>query len=233
MDYMTPKQAQAMLDKILGQVFSQDASMSLEQFMRKYAFDIRLPQRVFDSTTGEPTWTQAVNPTKFISIKNAWGRDDWDGVPKRPINGIEDILTAWNEVNYTATDRHLDSLRVAESDNVYTSECVYRSLDVSDSKYVLLSDGVFGSEYIAAGQRSYNSSYSIRIEDSQQCSNSFSVVWSKKVVNSMFIQDCSDMYECMFCSHITNKKFCIANMQFDEEEYRKIKDIVVKWILAS
>lgn len=26
-----------------------------------------------------------------------------------------------------------------------------------------------------------------------------------------------------FCSHIANKKYCIANMQFEEEEYFEIK----------
>lgn len=230
---MSPKIAQQVLDKIIGQVFGYQNPLSLEQFMQKYAFDIRLPQQVYDSTTGESTWTQAVNPTKFITVKNAWAREDWDKMPKRTINGIEDILAAWSEINYTATDRHLDSLNIAESDNIYTSESIYRSQDVSDSKNVLFSDGVFSSEYIAAGQRSNSSTYCVRIEDSKECSNSFSVVWSKKIVNSFFIQDCSDMYECMFCSHITNKKFCIANMQFEEEEYRKIKDYVVKWILTS
>ncbi len=230
---MTPTEVQAILDKIFGQIFGYKNTLSTEQFMQKYAFDIRLPQQVNDSTTGEPTWTQSVNPTKFITVKNAWDRQDWEDMPKRAIHGIEDILAAWNEINYTATDRHLDSLNVSESDNIYTSENIYRSQDVSDSKNILLSDGVFGSEYIVAGQRSNNSTYCIRLEDSKDCSNSFSVIWSKNIVNSFFIQDCGDMYECMFCSHISNKKFCIANMQFDEIEYRKIKDYVIQWILAS
>ena len=230
---MTPKAAQAVLDKVIGQVFGYKNPLSLEQFMQKYAFDIRLPQQVFDSTTGEPTWTQAPNPTRFITVKNAWAREDWDKVPKRDIKTVEDILAAWNEINYTATDRHLDSLKVGESDNIYTSENVYRSQDISDSKNVLFSDGIFNCEYVVAGQRSNSSAYCIRIEDSKESSNSFSVIWSKKIVNCFFIQDCADMYECMFCSHITNKKFCIANMQFEEEEYRKLKDIVIRWILTN
>ena len=27
----------------------------------------------------------------------------------------------------------------------------------------------------------------------------------------------------MFCSHISNRRYCIANMQFKEKEYIKIK----------
>lgn len=230
---MNAQQAKTTLDKIVGQIFGFQNPLTLEQFQQKFAFDVRLPQQVFDSTTNEPTWTQSVNPTKFISIKNAWNRQDWDNRPKRPINSIEDILAAWNDINYTATERHLDSVNIGESDNIYTSENVYRSQDISDSKNILFSDGVFNAEYIVAGQRSNSSAFCIRLEDSKECSNSFSVIWSKKTVNSFFIQDCSDMLECMFCSHITNKQFCIANMQFEEAEYRKIKDMVLRWILTA
>ena len=230
---MKPQEIQAVLDKIVGQIFGYKNPFTVEQFMQKYAFDVRLPQRVSDSTTGEETWTQSPNPTKFIAVKNAWDRQDWDNRPKRGLNSIQDILTAWNEVNFTATDRHLDSINITESDGIYSAENVYRSTDCGRSKNILLSDGIFDSEYIAAGQRSQASTYCARIEDSKESSNSFSVVWSQKVVNSFFIQDCTDMFECMFCSHITNKKYCIANIQYDEAEYRKIKDMVVRWILSS
>jgi hypothetical protein len=230
---MTSTEAQSILDKIMGQVFGFQNNLKLDQFMQKYAFDIRLPQEVYDSTTNEPTWTQAVNPTKFIAVANAWAREDWDKLPDRPLETIEEIIDAWNEVNFTATERYLDSLNVAASDNIYSSENIYRSQDVSNSKNVLFSDGIVNSEFIAAGQRSNSSVYCIRIEDSKECSNSFSVVWSKKVVNSFFIQDCSDMYECMFCSHVNNKKYCVANRQLQEEEYRKVKEMVIRWTLTS
>lgn len=230
---MTESEVELVLSKIIGQVFGYKNPFSIEQFMQKYTFDIRLPQQVLDSTTGEPTWTQSVNPTKFISVKNAWARDDWDKVPKKELKTIADVLSAWELINYTVSDRLVDSINVSESDNVYSSENVFRSQDVISSKNVLLSDGVSTSEYIVAGQRSNSSTYCIRLEDCKECSNSFSVIWSDKVVNSFFIQDCSDLFECMFCSHISSKKYCIANMQYEEEEYRKIKDLVIRWILTG
>lgn len=230
---MTEQQAQAVLDKIIGQVFGFKNPLTLDQFMQKYTFDIRLPQQVYDSESGEETWTQSINPTKCISKEAAWAHKDWEDMPKQPINSIQDILTAWNKVNYTATNRHIDSINVSKSDGVYSAENIYYSIECGRSKNILFSDGVFDSEYIAAGQRSLTSSYCMRMEDSDECANSFSVTWSQKIVNSFFIQGCGDMYECMFCSHIKNKKFCIANMQFEEEEYRKIKDMVARWILTS
>ena len=32
---------------------------------------------------------------------------------------------------------------------------------------------------------------------------------------------------------IANKKYCIANMQFEEEEYFEIKKTIISWILSA
>lgn len=230
---MTKPQAQELLDKIVGQIFGYKNPLSLDQFMQKYAFDVRLPNSVNDSTTGEETWAQSLNPKKFITVDNAWKREDWTMMPRRDVKTIEDILAAWEEINYTATERYLDSTNVSESDNIYESENIYRSQDINRSKNILFSDGVMDSEFITAGQRSNTSTFCARLEDSKECSNSFGVSWSKKVVNSFFIHDCGDIFESMFCSHVTSKRFCIANMQFEEEEYKKLKDIVIRWVLTG
>jgi hypothetical protein len=232
MDATTAKQV---LDKVIGQVFGYQNPLTLDQAMQKFAFDIRLPQRVYDSTTNEPTWAQSVNPGKFITMNNAHnrsGEDDWL-VPKRRLNSMDDILAAWSETNYMATERQLESINIGESDNIYNSENVYRSLDINQSKNVIFCDAANSSEFVVACQRSNALSFCIRTEDSKECSNSFNVIWSAKVANSYFVQDCYDLTDCMFCSHITSKQFCIANMQYDEAEYRRLKDLVVRWILTS
>ena len=231
---MTPDLAKETLDKIVGQIFGFQNPYNIEQFMQKYAFDVRLPVQVNDATTGEATWSQSANPSQYITMKNAHGKsvDGWM-LPKRPLNSIEDVLEAWSVNNLTTTERQIESLNVAESDNIYNSQNIYRSQDINRSKNVLFSDGIMNSEYVVASQRSNTLSFCIRAEDSKESSNSFSVVWSGKITNSLFINDCFDMYECMFCSHITSQKFCIANMQFEEAEYRKIKDMVVRWILTA
>jgi hypothetical protein len=232
---MNDKTAQAILDKVMGQVTGYQNPFSLEQFRQKYAFDVELPVQVNDSSTGEATWSQSINAGKFMTLKNARSKanvDDWL-LPKQELSSIDDILRVWNQINYITTERQVDSINVAESDNIYSSENVFRTQDVIRCKNVLFCDGLMDCEYVVASQRSRNSSYSARLEDSKDCSGSFSVSWSGRIVNSFFIQDCGDLFECMFCSNIKGKKFCIANMQFDEAEYRKLKDIVVRWILTS
>lgn len=228
--------AKNILDKVVGTVFGYQNPLTLEQAMQKFAFDLKLPQQVYDSMTGEATWAISTNPSKFITVDNSrsYGEShsDWM-ISKRELGSIEDILTAWAETNYTSTERILNSINVLESDSIYDSENVYRSSDLRNAKNVLFSYGGSRLEYVVAATRSTTSSYSIRVEDSQLCSNSFNVIWSAKVSNSMFIQDCYDVMDCMFCSHISGKRFCVANMQFSEDEYLKIKDLVVKWVLSS
>ncbi|MCA9332754.1 hypothetical protein KDA00_02675 [Candidatus Saccharibacteria bacterium] len=223
------------LDKICANVFGYKNPFTPEQFLQKFGFDIKLPKEVIDSTDGTKTWAQSLNPTKFITLNNARKRNDIDDwiIPKRPLNTMEDILAAWNETNYTSTERQIESDHVHESDNVYNSQNVYRSTDVHLSKNIFACIDSHRLEYVACSQRSNTTTYSIRIEDSKECSNSFNIIWSGKVANSLFLNDCYDMYECMFCSHMASKRFCIANMQFEEEEYRKLKKIVVEWILTS
>jgi hypothetical protein len=229
---MSPDEAKLVLDKIVQSVFGYENPLSLDQALQKFAFDLRLPQQVQDYTTGEMTWALSVNPSKFITSKNLEAKGDWM-LPKRELNTIEDVITSWAQTNATTTERSIDSANIGQSDSINACENVFRSMDIRDSKYVLFSEGGNNLEYVVASSRSKTSSFCIRVEDSQLCSNSFNVIWSAKVTNSFFIQDCYDIMDCMFCSHIAGKRFCIANMQYTEEEYYAIKDKVVRWILAS
>jgi hypothetical protein len=227
--------AKQILDKIVGQIFGYQNPWTLEQFAQKFAFDARLPSQVFDATTNEPGWVQSTNPAKFMTLANVRKRAEVDDfmLPKRELNSINDILAVWGETNYTPTDRVIDSINVAESDNVIGSENVYRCVEAIRSKNVVYCESPVESEYLAGVLRTQRSSFCIRTEDSQNCANSFSVSWSNKVTNSMFINDCFDVSDCLFCSHISGKQYCIANMQFTKEEYEKIRLEVIKWIFSN
>lgn len=234
---MNPDTAKQIVDKVVGQVFGYQNPLSLDQVLAKFAFDIRLPQQVYDIATNEPTWAQSVNPSKFIKFENTHNpqirQEGFYDRPKRPINSIEDILGYWAETNEMSAERYLDSLNVAESDDVRHSENVFRSQNIENSKNIVFTDGAVNTEFIVASQRCQSSTFCIRLEDSGECSNSFSVTWSNKISNSLFIQDCANMQDCMFCSHMNSKQYCIANMQFTEEEYKHYRDMVIRWILTS
>lgn len=232
---MKTTEAQKALDAVIKQIAGFENKLTLEQFQRKFAYDIDLPVEVQDATTGESTWTGTVNAGKYMTLQNVRKRagvDDWM-LQKRPMGSVNDILAAWNEVNYATTERHIDSLNVNESDTIYFSEHVYRSQDVAKSKHIIFCSDCNTSEYLVASRRSGGSTYCIRLEDSGECSNSFGVVWSKNIVNCLFIQDSMNLYECMFCSKLKDKKFCIANMQFEEAEYYRLKELVLRWLFSA
>lgn len=232
---MTEEMALEVIDKIFESVFSRKNDSSLERILEKFAFDISLPKQVRDTTTNEVTYADSIHSGQFITLQNMEKRakiDDWM-MPKKEITNLEELLEAWKQVNLTTTERVYDSIQVSKSDTIYRCEKVYHSSDTSDSKNIIYCDSCATSEYLLACQRSATSSFCIRVDDSKDCSNSYHVICSNKVINSFFIQDCFNLYECMFCSHIANKKYCIANMQFEKEEYFEIKELIIEWILTS
>lgn len=231
---MNETKAKLLLDDTVGQVFGYQNPLTLEQAMTRFAFDVRLPQQVYDNTSGKPTWVAALGQGRFMTMDEIRQRiHSADELrPHRDMQSVDQVLSAWNEINYTAAERQIDSTNIAECDGVYHSDMVYRSIDVRKSKNILFSDGVDECDHVVAGQTSKKCAYSIRVEDSKNIIASFNVTWSNKIKNSFFIQDCYDLEDCMFCVHLSSKRFCIANIQYSEADYRRIKDMMTRWALA-
>ena len=229
---MNKIQVKEALNKIFSNVFDYKNPFTIDEVLTKFAFDAKLPQQVNDSISGEVTWATSVNPTKFITEKNSLNYTTWEQ-PRKEIENLEQVISLWNQINYRTTERVFDSTNVSESDTIYRSENVYRSCDSSDCKNLIFSDGCHGSEFLLASQRSSSCSFCIRVDDSSGCSNSYNVSCSSKISNSFFIEDCGSLHECMFCAHISNKKYCICNMQFDKDEYFAIKKEIIQWIMNS
>ena len=232
---MNEVKARDLVNKIFNNVFLVNCNFSLEEILEKFAFDLKLPKKVYDSTTNEETWADSINSGRYITLANMEKRDAKEGwmLEKKEISGLDELIEIWNSINLTTTERVYDSINVSLSDTIYRCENVYHSTDCSDSKNLIYCDSCGNSEFMLASQRTGSSNYCIRCDDSVNCSNSYNVICSNKVINSFFIQDCFDLYECMFCSHIANKRFCIANMQFEEQEYFDIKKMIIEWILNS
>lgn len=232
---MSEKEIYNIINLIFNYIFNQDNPFNLEELLSKYAFDIKLPKKVRDSTTNEITYADSINFQKFITLSNMEKRDIKEGwmLPKQDITSLEQLIEIWNQINYTTTERVYDSEQVSASDTIYRCQKVYYSTGCSDCQNIIYCDSCADSEYLLASQRSSTCSFCIRTDDSKDCSNSYNVICSNKISNSYFIQDCFNLSECLFCSHIANKKYCIANMQFSKEEYYQIKKQITKWILNA
>ncbi len=67
---MNKKQAMEVANKIFVNIFGEKSPYTLEEILTEIAFDVKLPQKVMDSTTGEETWASSINPSKYITQKN-------------------------------------------------------------------------------------------------------------------------------------------------------------------
>lgn len=232
---MNEKLAIETANKIIKNVFGANYNLSLAEIGQKFAFDLGLPNQVRDEISGETGWSIVNGAKKYITQENMIkhdGQESWIR-EKRDFHNIGEIIAAWEEVNYMTSDRLSDSINAAKCDTVYRSENIYQSTNCFGGKYFIYCNSCSDGEYLIASRRSANSNFCIRLDDSINCSNSFSINYSNKIINSFFIQDCFDLQDCMFCSHLSSQRFCIANMQFDEQEYHEIKSQVIKWIMES
>lgn len=231
---MDTKEVMKVIDNCFLYIFGEKNPYTLDEIISKFAFDVRLPQKVLDSITGEETWASSVNSAKYITQENMRKYDENIGwmLKKQNVRNLKELLEIWKKTNYTTTQRLYDCVNVSQSDPMYSSENVFRSSDCRKCKNIIFCDGCGDSDNLIASQRSAGCSYGLRIADSGNCINSYNVICSSKISNSYFIQDCNNLHECIFCSHIANKKYCIANMQFEVEEYKIIKKAIIKWILG-
>lgn len=223
------------IDKTFKRIFNADNPFTNEEILEKFGFDMELPVKVNDSLTNEETWTVAVNQKKFMTQNNIEKFESTKGwmINKEDITSLEEILKIWNKINYITTERNYDVINAIESDTIYNGENIYRSCNSGRGKNYVYCDGMWESEYVVCCKRSSGCEYCIRADDSSKCINSYNIICSGGITNSLFINDCSDLYECMFCSHISSKKYCIANMQFEKEEYFAIKEQIIKWIISK
>ena len=73
----------------------------------------------------------------------------------------------------------------------------------------------------------------IQRSDFMQGSRSFDakdVYGSRAITNSFFIKNCYDLQDSIFCSHLKNKQYCVANMQYTKEEYKVLKKKIFEWL---
>jgi len=231
---MTEEQALQVADKIFLDVFGRKNPFTLEELERRYTTGVLLPQKERCAVSGKEVFLYHpqthLKTLSFESFLDEAKQTDWM-YPSRPINSIDDLMKAWDRVAYMTAGKELDSQDVTDSDSIIKSQGVYKSSLINGSKNILLSNGCFYCNFMIGSRDNTSCNFGLRIVDSEYCSSSFEVRWGGKVSRSFFIVDSFDLYECMFCYGLRSKKFCIANMQYEEQEYLRIKQMVIQWIL--
>ena len=124
---MNDNKALEIVDKIFKCIFDTNNTNSMETLLEKFAFDVKLPKQVNDSTTNEITWADSISSGHFIKNENMEKRETTTGwmIPKRKISNLQELIDIWNTINLTTTERVYDSINVTKSDTIYRCENVY------------------------------------------------------------------------------------------------------------
>lgn len=230
---MDDAKAKKICDYVFKDVFGRENPFYLDEIKKRFAFDIPLPRKVKCALSGKDTWTLLGEGDKIASqqaIIDQFKKDEW-AKKKRPIDSIKDIFKYWNEINYTTGEKYINSKNIVNSEGIYGSLDVYNSNSVFNSKNIVFCQNIDDCNYGVALRNNASCVLGIRTRESKNCSSGFEVSWSEKVSKCMYVHDCVDLYECLFCSHIRSRKYCITNMQFGKEEYFRIKKMVIDWVL--
>lgn len=231
---MNQAKALETIQLILKDIFGRETNLSLDHIKERFCIDIPLPQKV-QTPEGE-TWIYEKDPRQKVISQSALEKKSKDSdmmKPKKEIHSLEDLFSVWEEVNYMTGEKIINSKNVSHSDSISNSIEIYSSSLIINSKNILFSHNINNSNYLLASKGSNGCNLGLRLVDSIYCTSSYEVRWSSKISKSFFITDCFDLVECMFCFGIKSKKYCIANMQFEKEEYFKIKQMVIDWILKK
>lgn len=232
---MNEEQAKKIIEVVFKDIFGINNPFSLEEIREKFAFDIPLPSKKRCALSGKDTWSVLKESDKVASqesIAEQFKKDEWLR-KKKPINTVSDVLKYWQEINYATGEKNINSKDVFASDGIYNSAFIYNSHSIFNSKNIIFCYDVINCNYTVASRNNESSTFGIRMRESINCSSGFEISWSAKVSKSMYIHDSIDLYECLFCSHIRSRRYCIANMQFEKEEYFRIKKMAVDWILKK
>ncbi len=230
---MDQNQAQIISNVIIKDIFGPNVSFTLEEIKKRFTSGIPLPEKLNCSISGEEVFLYDPQPSYKIISENSYTKiaesDGWIK-PKKSIKNIEELLKHWEEINYMSGSKVISSKEVSESDSITSCSNIFGSTLISSSKNIILSHNNFNSNYLLCSRGNNSCNLGLRLFDSLYSSSSYEVRWSNKISKSMFINDCLDLYECLFCYGIRSKKYCIANMQFEKPEYDKIKEMVIDWI---
>ncbi len=232
---MDEKRAKEIVDYTFKDIFGRVNPFTLDQIREKFAFDIPLPFKVKDTVTGKDAWI-VKSIGKKVRVWEEWGALESKGdgmVQKEKIRDIDDLLEKFDNIFYNVADKAWEAKDYAATDNIYLANDIYYSYKVIRSQSSAFSAEILDSKYLVACYYTDSSTAAIRAMDSSFCTSSFGISWSGKISKCMYLSNCKDMYECMFCANLHSRKYCIANMQFTKEEYMPIKEMVIDWTIEN
>lgn len=227
---------QQIYQQVWQELFPNQEIMPLETFQKLYTSDISLPKLYTCELSGQEVFSSdEYGYKRFITPETSIQRGEKDNhmESKKTIDSLYNLLETSKNVFLFKGSRSVNSDGLEASDDIYSSSYVYNSTHLYSCQKMLFSYNCVESEYLIASKGSKACSFGIRVFDSGSASNCFDVSFIGKSANCYFCHDSYDLRDCMFCFHLTSKQYCIGNMQFDKDEYEKLKRLLLKDYFAQ
>lgn len=224
--------AQKVYDHIFGAFLQPTNGL---QFFKNNIDNFYTPHKVKSALTGKTLYTSLLTNNRYISQEESReqaAKHDWI-YKKRDIKSLSDLQSMLSNFEFIQTDRVNSSVNVERSDDIVQCQNIFDSVNFINSENIAHCNWGWASEYLVGCTRSGDSTLCAGMTEGVMSSGCFQVYASYKVTNSMYIKNCYDMYECMWCAHLSGKKYCIANMQFSKEEYFKLKQKILNWLFPE
>jgi hypothetical protein len=217
--------------KVWEELFPDAIQFSLDEFKTLFAKDILLPEKRQCAVKGTDIYIgKEYTYKRFISDEARKERMNADDFMEKheDIASLHDLLPKIKSLAFFKGSRMQNSDIVEESDDIHSSSFIYQSEHIFNCQKIIFGYNIAQSEFMLASVGDKTCSFGIAIIDSASITNSFDIGWSAKSSNCYFCNNVFDLRDCMFCFNIASKQYCIANMQYTEEEYKKIKPIILK-----
>lgn len=111
------------------------------------------------------------------------------------------------------------STNVEHSSQIFSSEFVYDSHKVYQSKNVTESINIVNSDYVVRSSSVMNAA----VVTKSHFIHSLTTGRTKQIKDSMFISDCVNMKNCLFCINMENGEYLLFNQPIEPEQLEMIK----------
>lgn len=210
----------------------------IEEYERWLSKHFNLPKRVV-SPLGNTVFTSQTRPFEkvfsFIPENRTIGYIEETALAElhleeKDINNLNNIKKNLGKIAYFCLSfKGGNASNNIETAIMYDSSNTYKTNVAMSSEYVgVSSHSGENVKYVFGIDRVVNSEFCINCYYSSNLTRSYEIDSSINCSDSMFCHNCEGLSEAMFCFNTKAKRFAIGNFQLPQNQYKKIKDMLVK-----
>lgn len=126
-----------------------------------------------------------------------------------------------------------ENMDVRESSIYLNLSRAYRIIDCFNSKNVAYDFFCDRSEHLFGSYNSFDTRFCIHCYDSRSLAGCFEVDMSKNCSNSMFLHNCDNVRDSLFCFNKKNLQYAVANQVVGREKFMEARSLLCSKIVSE